>query len=524
MGHRIVLRECGSGKSHPLGFPCLVGRGREVDLMLADPAISRRHALFLKKHDRVWIEDLGGAGGIFVNGLRVSESSVIMPGDMIRIGHTQFRVLNPEKASPEHHLVVHAIGSSSAEEVDHRKLSAIYRITAELAECRDMKVLGRKLFSHLKEIFAHDRGYIALFGPDGSLEPLLVDPEGTPLPMCGDIAQRVFQSGESLLLEDVTGDASAPDRPGPPGYMIGSALCTPLISHSQIHGLVYLDRMEPGAYTPDDLEFFKSIASIFTPLIENARLLSELRKHYDNAVETLKKTETRLIETERTAAYARLAQAMAHELRNPLMIIGGLVRRIARKLTQGEMGEPCAALVSSVERMEAILKEVDEFVSIPLPLVRLQRIDRIISEEINHNRQHWQRRSVSPLLSVCTPYVMAPVDPGLIRKAFSMVFREILLTLPQGSKLPMSIQDRNNDLEILMGEAGHRERFRDLHDTELVSGHFGSSLFLDVAHKIFTDHGGSLLLDPRSHSAFPMIIRLPRTYRPEGPLAPAGGS
>jgi ectoine hydroxylase-related dioxygenase (phytanoyl-CoA dioxygenase family) len=75
-----------------------------------------------------------------------------------------------------------------------------------------------------------------------------------------------------------------------------------------------------------------------------------------------------------------------------------------------------------------------------------------------------------------------------------------------------------------MGEAGHRERFRDLHDTELVSGHYGSSLFLDVAHKIFTDHGGSLLLDPRSHSAFPMIIRLPRTYRPEGPLAPAGGS
>ena len=32
---------------------------------------------------------------------------------------------------------------------------------------------------------------------------------------------------------------------------------------------------------------------------------------------------------ERAAAYGRLAQAMAHEIRNPFMIIGGLVRRIA---------------------------------------------------------------------------------------------------------------------------------------------------------------------------------------------------
>lgn len=436
MGNRIVLRECGSGRSHPLGVPCLVGRGGGVDLSLADPSISGRHALLVVKNNQVWIEDLGGAGGTFVNGLKINDASVIMPGDTIRIGNTRFRVHDPDTGAPEHHLVVHTIGLTSGEEVDNRKLSAIYRITAELAECHDLKVLGGKLFSHLKEIFDHDRGYIALFGPEGTLEPLLVDPPGAPVPMRRDIAQRVFQSGESLLLEDVPGDAEAQARPDPAGYRIGSALCAPLISRSQIYGLVYLDRMEPGVYTPDDLEFLKSIAFIFTPLIENARLLSELKNHYDNAVETLRKTEARLIETERAAAYARLAQAMAHELRNPLMIIGGLVRRIARKLGNEELGEPCAALVSSVERMEAILREVDEFVSIPFPLVRLQRIDRLITEEINQNRQHWQRRSVSPLLTVMTPYVIAPVDPRLIRKAFSMVFREILLSLPRARSCP----------------------------------------------------------------------------------------
>ncbi len=65
--------------------------------------------------------------------------------------------------------------------------------------------------------------------------------------------------------------------------------------------------------------------------MENARLWSELENRYASAMETLKKTQARLIDMERTAAYVRLAQAMAHEIRNPLMVIGGLVRgKLAR--------------------------------------------------------------------------------------------------------------------------------------------------------------------------------------------------
>ena len=122
--------------------------------------------------------------------------------------------------------------------------------------------------------------------------------------------------------------------------------------------------MIPGAYSPPDLEFLKSIASIFAPLIENTRLLAELKSHYEDAKEVLKKTESRLIETERTAAYVRLAQAMTHELRNPLTVIGGMVRRIARMHPQQEMGETREALMSSVQRMEVVLQEMEDFVSI----------------------------------------------------------------------------------------------------------------------------------------------------------------
>ncbi len=493
-----------------------------MDLMLADPAISLRHALIRKEGNRMWIEDLGGINGIFVNDRKIRHVSDINPGDTIRVGHTQFTLLHSITTAPRHHLVVHAIGFSAEAAIDHQKLAAIYEITAELAEYQDMRVLGKKIFSHLKDIFAHDRGYIALFEPDGTLKPLLVDPDREPIPVSRHIVERVFQNGDSLLLRDVFSDDSPAALQSPPEHKIGSALCVPLIYHTQIYGLVYLDRMAPGAYSPPDLEFLKSIASIFAPLIENTRLLAELKSHYENAKEMLKKTESRLIETERTAAYVRLAQAMAHEMRNPLMVIGGMVRRIVRMHPQEEMGETREALMSSVQRMEIVLREVDDFVSIPFPLMRLQRIDRLIREEIQRCEQYWQCRSVNPLLSVRTPYVLVPVDPNLLRKAFSLVFKEILFTLPQGSPLPMSINDRDNELEILLGETLPSEHFCDLYDAELKSKPWSASLFLSAAHKILTDHGGNLLLDPQAHAAFPVIMRIPRSLRPEGTLTSTG--
>ena len=512
------------GEEYPLGFPCLIGRGKDADLMLADPAISSRHALIRKEGNRIWIEDLGGINGIFVNDRKISRVSAVNPGDTIRVGHTQFTLQQSASITPKHHLVVHAIGFSAEAAIDRQKLAAIYEISAELAEYQNMRVLGKKIFSHLKDIFAHDRGYIALSEPNGTLKPLLVDPDHEPVPVSRHIVDRVFQNGDSLLLKDVFNDDSPTARRSPSEHKIGSALCVPLIYHTQIYGLLYLDRMVPDTYSPADLEFLKSIASIFSPLIENTRLLAELKSHYDNAKEMLKKTESRLIETERTAAYVRLAQAMAHELRNPLTVIGGMVRKIARMHPQEDMGETREALMSSVQRMEVVLQDVDDFVSIPYPLMRLQRIDRLIREEIQRCEKYWECRAVSPLLSVRTPYVLVPVDPHLLRKALSLVFKEILFTLPQGSRLPMSINDRENELEILLGETRPHERFCDLYDTELTSKPWSASLFLSAAHKILTDHGGNLLLDPQAHAAFPVIMRIPRSLKPEGTLIPTRGT
>ena len=217
-------------------------------------------------------------------------------------------------------------------------------------------------------------------------------------------------------------------------------MCAPLIYHNQIYGLIYLDRNVPGAYKREDLEFLRAVASILAPLIENARLWSELKSHYEDTMEDLRKTQARLIEAERQAAYVRLAQAMSHEIRNPLMSIGGLVRRMDRSEREGSQGEEFRTIMNLVRRIEAVLKEVDEFVKLQTPQKRLERIDDLIREVLESYNWEFLRGGLPPLLSIETPHLMVPLDSDLFKKALSMIFQEILPGIPRGSEFKIHIR------------------------------------------------------------------------------------
>jgi GAF domain-containing protein len=458
----------------------------------------------------IWIEDLKSANGIYVNGQKTEEKNLLKPGDSIRLGRTEFLVSQAEEEVSQQTVILHTLDPKAEWRLDRQKLRLIYELTTELSENQDLTDFGHTIFSRFKEIFQQDRGYVAVFLEDGSLEPIFSDPSLQSIPLSRSIINRLFQSRESFLLEDALSETSLKEEESIIALRIRSALCVPLIYHDQIYGLIYLDRYIPGVYKQDDLEFLRTIAFILAPLIENARLWSELKNHYTRATETLKKTEARLIDTERTAAYVRLAQAMAHEIRNPLMAIGGLVRRIAKVGSEGLSIARLQAIITSVEKMETVLREMDNFVELPPPHKNLRKIDCLIQEEIENHGCEWQKNRLHPLVSIHTPHLMVPLDPDLFRKAISIIFKELLLIVPQGSDLKISIQDFGSELEILIGEIDKDRRFCELFDPELQRRPWSLGLFLNIAHKIISDHGGKLLLDPQGPSAFPVIIRMPR--------------
>ena len=69
----------------------LVGRSGDVQIVLSEDMVSRRHARILYDGQKITIEDLGSTNGTFVNGIRLTRERKITPGDVVRVGETDLR-------------------------------------------------------------------------------------------------------------------------------------------------------------------------------------------------------------------------------------------------------------------------------------------------------------------------------------------------------------------------------------------------------------------------------------------------
>ncbi len=65
-----------------------VGRASANDVVLADPATSRRHAAFQRLAGGWCVYDVGSRNGTFVNGEPVQHERPLYPGDEILVGDT----------------------------------------------------------------------------------------------------------------------------------------------------------------------------------------------------------------------------------------------------------------------------------------------------------------------------------------------------------------------------------------------------------------------------------------------------
>jgi K+-sensing histidine kinase KdpD len=511
MTNHLLLHEISTGEDFTLELPCVVGRSGDADLTFSDSAISQRHARIDESRGEIWIEDLKSANGVYVNGQRIVEKTLLKSGDLIQLGRSHFRLATGPRQVSEQTLVLDSLAFKLGWTLDHERLRLLYEITTDLSENLDLPVLAGKIFARLREIFHQDRSYLAIFRDDGSFAPILVEPPAPSFPISTTIIDRVLQNGESLLLQDALSDISLREQESIVGLRMRSTLCVPLIYHNQIHGLIYLGRNVAGVYQRDDLELLRTIGFILGPLVENARLWSELKNHYANAMNTLRETQARLIAAERMAAYVRLAQAMAHEIRNPLTAIGGLVHR----MTEPEADRSkVQKVVTLVERVETILGEVDTFVKLPSPTLKLARVDHLIQEVIRGHARKGSPPGLRLSLAVHTAHLMIPVDARQFQKSMALIFDELQSSLPPGFELTIFLRDSEHEIEIAIGGLETPGRLCDVFAPELASKPWSLGLFLTMAHKIIAAHRGKLLLDPAGHSLLPMVIRMSRTIIP----------
>jgi pSer/pThr/pTyr-binding forkhead associated (FHA) protein len=87
-----------SGKYQGGEFPVvpekqiLVGRSSDLDMVLVEDMVSRKHAKIAMQSDQIWIEDLGSTNGTFVNGEKIKRAR-LKEGDRVLIGTSILKLI-----------------------------------------------------------------------------------------------------------------------------------------------------------------------------------------------------------------------------------------------------------------------------------------------------------------------------------------------------------------------------------------------------------------------------------------------
>lgn len=86
MPRLVITKGPGTGRDHAVGTECVIGRSIEVDFMVDDAGVSRRHCRVLSTGGAYAVEDLGSRNGTFVNGQRVLQRQALSDGALLRVG------------------------------------------------------------------------------------------------------------------------------------------------------------------------------------------------------------------------------------------------------------------------------------------------------------------------------------------------------------------------------------------------------------------------------------------------------
>lgn len=145
----------------------------------------------------------------------------------------------------------------------------------------------------------------------------------------------------------------------PPVYSLYSA---PILSKNRVLGTITLcgENTEQQASIEENGQYIiNTISNYISSGLENTLLNSRLR----NVVRELTDAQKRLIEQEKFRSLGEMTANIAHEIKNPLVIIGGFTKRLAKKMQNDHTENRYINIIlNEVGRLETILNEILHYV------------------------------------------------------------------------------------------------------------------------------------------------------------------
>jgi phosphoserine phosphatase RsbU/P len=277
--------------------PFTVGRKMEKDLVIADPRVSRDHAIIASENGKFFVVDQGSKHGTYVNGERI-ERRQLERNDRLEFGarDTIYAVFHPQNITTNtaRDFLSQISGMQISSEVtDLEKLTIFLEAARKLNTTGVLDEILLTLLDVTLKLTGSERGYVFLKAPDGKLRlaagrnskgELLLD----DTTISHSILEDALRANSEFLLTDTSQSLDLSGRQSIVAYDLRTVICIPLrkmqvqtraregpaAQTGDAMGALYVDsRFASRDISKVSGDILHVVATEAASLIENARLV-----------------------------------------------------------------------------------------------------------------------------------------------------------------------------------------------------------------------------------------------------------
>ena len=292
-----------------------------------------------------------------------------------------------------------------------------------------------------------------------------------------------------------------------------SYACAPLQGGKEPFGVLVVDLGATGEESmADRLRFLELFARQATAALENARLLSRLEETHRE----LGMVHEQLMQGEKLVVLGEMSAQLAHELRNPLVAVGGFAQRLVKlELENDRAAEYAAIIAREVRRLEEMLGNILAF-SRQQPVCWEEcDLNALLAETLELDAAVRQEAGIDLVLEVVAPLPALCGDPRQLRQVLQNLLANARQAMPRGGVITVRAGTCT-----LRGEAGVAIEVEDVGGgipDEIMRNIFnpffstrpkGTGIGLSLSHRIVTQHHGEIeVVNGAAGARF--IVRLP---------------
>ncbi len=211
----------------------------------------------------------------------------------------------------------------------------------------------------------------------------------------------------------------------------------------------------------------------------------------------------------------KLANGMAHEIRNPLMGIGGFLRKLHKSCSvTGEDEKYYKQIHSHLKKIESIVSKVDFFASMPDPVLVPASLKEIMDEVMAHYNECTRSGKCILNLQMTDGQIIA--DPDLLIRAIETLLDNSLDACPEGSEILVRAYVEDSSCKIVVKDSGlgiSPEKIPYIFHPFYSTKPDGAGIDLAIFKRIIDSHHGQVQVDSRKGEGTAFYIDIPLERR-----------